>query len=257
MQIFRALFFPSRKSIFRRRYHPWISLNLKTNWPVFGRNNIIQLHREALQHIQSLPRDVVSNKPIQLPVLIGEFGIPYDLNNGIGFKTGDFSSHEEALSSYYAIFDLLGFSSTQWNYSVENSNVYGDNWNLENLSIFSREQQLDSNNIHSGGRAIRGFSRPYAPFVCGVRISTKFDAKTKHFMLKYLPFRENSNLGNPLTCTIVYLPNMQYQENEVKFTIKVRNGTYVMQKLATHHYIYVWSISEAVIDPISITISKP
>jgi len=105
------------------------------------------------------------------PVLIGEFGIPYDLDEGEAYRAwaggrrddAIWAKHEEALALMYDALDELLLNSTQWNYTASNRNdlMIGDGWNQEDLSIFSRDQQWDGGGPDSGGRAINGFCRPY------------------------------------------------------------------------------------------------
>jgi hypothetical protein len=84
-----------------------------------------------------------------VPTLIGEFGLQYDMNNKAGFQSGDFKPHEQVLNTYYQALDASLVSSTQWNYTPDNSNQWGDLWNTEDLSIFSRDQQRDPKDINS------------------------------------------------------------------------------------------------------------
>ena len=51
-------------------------------------------------------------------------------------------------------------SCTLWNYTADNSNGRGDQWNGEDLSLFSRDQQKDAADINSGGRALAAGTRP-------------------------------------------------------------------------------------------------
>jgi hypothetical protein len=113
------------------------------------------------------------------PTLIGEFGIPYDLNHGEAFEAwargerGEqvWTAHAEALSLMYDALDALKLSSTQWNYTASNRNDLrvGDGWNQEDLSIFSPDQ-VDApspNDPDAGARALLGFCRPYAQMAQG------------------------------------------------------------------------------------------
>jgi len=129
------------------------------------------------------------------PSLLGEFGIPYDLDDGaayVGWAAGRrdgelWSMHETALSLMYEAIDALGISSTQWNYTATNRNALriGDGWNQEDLSIFSRDQQDDPSDIDSGGRAVKGFSRPYPQHVQGRLMEFRFDAATGDLRLRF------------------------------------------------------------------------
>jgi hypothetical protein len=87
----------------------------------------------------------------------------------------------------YAAMDRLLISSTQWNYTAANRNdaATGDNWNQEDLSIYSRDQSTGPNDPDSGGRAVKGFSRPYARRIQGEPKSANFDAAAGTFTLVF------------------------------------------------------------------------
>lgn len=122
------------------------------------------------------------------PTLIGEFGIPYDMNDGEAFERwaeGDhgadvWRAHSQALGAMYDTMDQLLLSSTQWNYSATNANDLriGDGWNQEDLSIYSPDQTTSENDPTSGSRALEGFSRPYVQRGQGVIASMVFDARS-------------------------------------------------------------------------------
>jgi hypothetical protein len=160
-----------------------------------------------LGHIASLA-DTLS--PEGAPTLIGEFGIPFDLNDGEAYgawASGDRSSkpwrsHELALRLMYEAMDRLLISSTQWNYTAANRNdaATGDNWNQEDLSVYSSDQSTGPNDPDSGGRAVKGFSRPYARRVQGEPKSMTFDAARATFTLV---FDAEPNLPAP---TEIFVP---------------------------------------------------
>ena len=83
--------------------------------------------------LQQISRDRMGDPPM----LIGEFGIPYEMNGGEAFRTGDWSKQEVALDASYRAMDELLLHTTQWNYTADNSHDHGDQWNDEDLSIFS------------------------------------------------------------------------------------------------------------------------
>jgi glycosyl hydrolase family 5 len=148
------------------------------------------------------------------PTLIGEFGIPYDLEQGEAYAawaSGDRSSrpwrsHELALRLMYEAMDRLMISSTQWNYTAANRNdaATGDNWNQEDLSIYSRDQGTGPNDPDSGGRAVKGFCRPYARRVQGEPKSVKFDFEKGTFTLI---FDADPNVAEP---TEIYVPPVHF-----------------------------------------------
>jgi hypothetical protein len=166
-----------------------------------------------LDHIARLA-DTLS--PQGAPTLIGEFGIPFDLNEGEAYgawASGDrsskpWASHELALRLMYEAMDRLLISSTQWNYTAANRDdaVTGDNWNQEDLSIYSRDQDTGPNDPNSGGRAVKGFSRPYARRVQGEPKAMTFDAASATFTLV---FDAEPNLPAPteIFVPVIHFPN--------------------------------------------------
>jgi hypothetical protein len=118
------------------------------------------------------------------PTLIGEFGIPYDLNGGEAYRQwaeGErgaeiWSAHTAALTATYDALDALLLSSTQWNYTASNRNdpMVGDGWNQEDLSIWSPDQ-VEGDDPDSGARALEGFCRGYAQAAQGTLVSQRWD----------------------------------------------------------------------------------
>lgn len=144
---------------------------------VEGRANVQQIFNEGIASLVNTSQEGLGG----VPTLIGEFGLSYDINGKSAFEDEDFSAHELALSMYYDAIDANLVHSTQWNYTPDNSNQWGDNWNGEDLSIFSPDQQHDILDLHSGGRAVRGFCRPYMQVVAGTLLKRKFNHETAEF----------------------------------------------------------------------------
>jgi hypothetical protein len=148
------------------------------------------------------------------PTLIGECGIPFDLNGAEAyraFKAGDRSDtpwtpHIIALDLMYNALDTLLINSTQWNYTASNRNdlAIGDGWNQEDLSIFSRDQQTNPADINSGGRALAGFVRPYAMATQGIPRKMKFDRVTGLFDYTF-----DADPAAP-GATEIFVPRLQY-----------------------------------------------
>jgi glycosyl hydrolase family 5/cellulase (glycosyl hydrolase family 5) len=148
------------------------------------------------------------------PTLIGECGIPFDLNGAEAYRAfaaGDrtdtpWTSHIIALDLMYNALDTLLINSTQWNYTASNRNdlAIGDGWNQEDLSIFSRDQQSNPEDINSGGRALTGFVRPYAMATQGIPRKVKFDRLTGDFEFVFEADRTITRK------TEVFVPRLQY-----------------------------------------------
>ena len=148
------------------------------------------------------------------PTLIGEFGIPYDLDEGRAYEQWAngrrdrdvWASHVEALSGMYDAMDALLLHSTQWNYTASNRNSLrvGDGWNQEDLSIFSIDQRDTPEDPNSGGRAIEGFCRPFARAVQGRIVRMAFQRETRVF---HLELDADPAIEGP---TEIYAPRIWY-----------------------------------------------
>jgi hypothetical protein len=187
-------------TLFVKRYVPGIGLDLTRRGPVFG---IGAVERHFAYELREHVRHGVE-RMAGAPVVVGEFGIPFDLNGRAALRTGDFGVAERALDrSYRAVEDAL-VSSTIWNYTADNSNRYGDRWNDEDLSIFSPDQQHDPADLDSGGRALRAAVRPYAMATAGTPLRMRFDIGTRAFVYR---FRHDPAVAAP---TEIFLPRLHY-----------------------------------------------
>jgi hypothetical protein len=180
--------------------------DILTNKIVMGKKNVQEMFINQLSNIKSIANSIHGG----IPTLIGEFGLPYDLNKKEAFqkfKTNPedaWEKHIKLLTMYYNALDANLLHATQWNYTANNNNKWGDLWNLEDLSIFSRDQQLNPSEINSGGRAIEGFCRPHVVHCAGFPLKMEFNFKEKSFNLE---FSGDSSIKAP---TIIYVPKIHF-----------------------------------------------
>ena len=189
-----------------------VSLNPFTMKQLNGADEIEANYAQQLGRIKEASKTL----PGGAPTLIGEFGIPYDLDGGAAYQAwakGDHSAapwekHVIALDLMYNALDRHLLNSTHWNYTASNSNdpAIGDGWNQEDLSVFSRDQQSDPSDINSGGRAVEGFVRPFVRRCQGVLKEMKFDRASGNFEFT---FDADPAVG---AATEVYLPTIQYPD---------------------------------------------
>jgi hypothetical protein len=182
---------------------------LRDRW-VFGLRNIENMYVHQLGRFREASTAINGG----CPTLIGEFGIPYDINGARAYRKWDrgkrngriWKKHVQALDLMYNAMDRLFLNSTQWNYTASNRNDLraGDGWNQEDLSIFSRDQQTDKNDSSSGGRALEGFVRPFARLVQGTPLEMKFDLMSGLFVLV---FEADPDIPEP---TEIFVPALQY-----------------------------------------------
>ncbi|KAJ3308894.1 hypothetical protein HDU76_003782 [Blyttiomyces sp. JEL0837] len=74
----------------------------------------------------------------QNPCIMGEIGIPYDMDNRHAYHSGDYTAQEKAMDTNMRALESNLINFTLWNYVSDNCNEWGDGWNGEDLSIFSR-----------------------------------------------------------------------------------------------------------------------
>lgn len=167
-----------------KRFDPERSINLLTGEPLIGSQAIEDSYVAQLSRLKAMGDDV----PGGAPTLIGEFGLPFDLNEGEAYRRwaeGDrspeiWADHIRALELMYNSIDRLLLSSTQWNYTVSNSNdpAVGDGWNQEDLSVWS-PCQMDGQ--ADGTRARDGFRRPWVRRAQGEVLAQTYEPEVGRF----------------------------------------------------------------------------
>jgi len=149
------------------------------------------------------------------PVHLGEIGIPFDIDGGRAYRTGDFSLQERALDrSLRAIEDNI-MNTTIWNYTPDNDNARGDQWNGEDFSVFSRDQQRNPTDVSSGGRGLRAFLRPYPKATAGEPMRLSFEMNRRVFRYE---FSHDPLVEAP---TEVFVPRFQYPKG---YRVRVSDG---------------------------------
>lgn len=193
------------------------SLNPFTMKTLNGAGEIEDSYARQLGRIKEASNTI----PGGAPTLIGEFGIPFDLDGGAAYAAwarGDRSAapwekHVIALDLMYNALDRHLLNCTLWNYTASNRNdpAIGDGWNQEDLSVFSRDQQIAKGDINSGGRAVAGFVRPFAHAVQGTLKEMRFDRAAVAFTLT---FDADAAIAR---ATEIYVPDVQYTDG---FTVE-------------------------------------
>ncbi len=213
-------------TLFIKRFVPFLGLDVDTGKFVLGHRRVQRSFIERLARLKFETEERMGS----IPTLIGEFGIPFDLQDKRAYRTGDFSQQVQAMDRTFQALEANLLSGTLWNYTADNDNRRGDQWNDEDLSIFSRDQQADPGDLNSGGRALEAVVRPYARRVAGEPLEMAFDLKRRAFTLT---FRHDPAVSAP---TEVYVPNFQYPDGCL---VKVSDGAYELdqeaQVLFFHH----------------------
>ncbi|MBG0786269.1 MAG: cellulase family glycosylhydrolase [Anaerolineaceae bacterium] len=203
-------------TLITKQYRAFAGIDLITENVVLGSGRVKKMFRRVLGGIKSRTMEKLGD----VPTLIGEFGIPYDMYAKKAYETGNFSKQELALDRSFQALEANLLHATLWNYTPDNSNAHGDLWNEEDLSIFSRDQQTNPMDIDSGARAPTAFIRPYPQATAGEPLALSFNMRSKCFKFSFL--------GDPtLTApTEIFVPEYHYGAG-IKITVS--DGTYDYQ----------------------------
>jgi hypothetical protein len=114
--------------VLRGRYlHPAFAIKI-------GETAIRNCLRDQLKSLRQEGIDRAGNHPC----ILTEFGIPYDMDDKKAYKTGDYSSQSAALdANYFAVEGANIEGHCLWVYAAYNDHARGDQWNGEDLSIYS------------------------------------------------------------------------------------------------------------------------
>ena len=185
-----------------QRYIPWLGLDICDNKPRWrlGRARVRRDFVKQVGRLKQRSEELAEG----VPTWVGETGIPFNLDGGSSYSSGDFDAQVEALDDSLQALEanLVGYA--LWNYTADNNNLRGDQWNGEDLSIYSPAQQTGSGGLNDGGRALEAVVRPHALVVAGEPLQMSFDIKTKIFEFQ---FRPDPEVEAP---TEFFVPSLQY-----------------------------------------------
>ena len=200
-------------TLFTRRFNPHFNFNLFGLRPLIGEADIRAYFSEQFGRFRAYADEALGDAPI----VVGEFGVPIDMNGAAAYHSGDFSRQSQALDYNLRALDDHLLNYTLWNYTPDNSNERGDGWNGEDLSIFSRDQQSDPSDIDSGGRALSAVARPYARKVAGEPLNMRFDMRRGLFTFS---FRADARVTE---ATELFVPNSQFPDG---YRVEVSDGEF-------------------------------
>lgn len=210
-------------TLVKKQYIPF--LGLSSDGVIFGKKKVKKHYEKHLAWMESETKEHFGN----VPSLLGEFGIPFDMNKRKAFKTGNFNIQAKALDRSIGIAEKNLRSYTLWNYTADNTNERGDQWNGEDLSIYSESQKDNYEGINSGGRALEAAIRPFPKKVNGKLLEYHYDFKTKQLTIR-MDVKELSKYP-----TEIFLPEFTYGDNFKVYSKDARLAFDKTERILLYH----------------------
>lgn len=193
---------------------PWLGVDTGEVPPkiTFGRKNRRKIFADIIGQFVHRAKAELGDAP----VVVGETGVPFNMHGKRAYRDGDFAKQAQALDDVIQALEANFVNFTLWNYTADNDNTHGDQWNDEDLSIFSRDQQKGTGEINDGGRALAAVIRPYAVRTPGEPVASGFDMRSGMFQYT---FRFDPAIQAPL---VVFVPKFHYPKGVVVEVTKGR-----------------------------------
>lgn len=237
-------------TLFLQRWTPYFTVDPRTRMPAFGSAAVQRMHTRQLRDIKNYGQ----NQMRGAPSLIGETGIPFNLNGAKAYRTGDYRAQEDAMDNTISCLEENLLSFTLWCYTADNCHAYGDLWNREDLSLISVDTYKMSDRSSSSrssssdsltgilstpesqplkrdacARAPRAFVRPHAQRIAGVPSKSRFSLKHVRYELRFdsdALKRDGGLLSALPRTTEVFVPHLHYPRG---YTVAVSDGAFAIE----------------------------
>ncbi|RPB23048.1 glycoside hydrolase [Terfezia boudieri ATCC MYA-4762] len=202
------------------------------------KDQLIAIREEGIQNIG------------QTPCLFSEIGIPYDMDKKAAYSSGDYSSQIHAMDANQFALEGAKVGFTLWTYCTTNDHTWGDQWNGEDLSIFSvddnavsaaefnpdgkTQAMIETSSIApssassemtadparqpsitvAGNRAAEAFIRPAPIYTAGTLVKYGFDLARVTFELK-LEAGQSTQESSP---TEIFVPPLHFPKDQMSVT---------------------------------------
>ena len=221
-----------------RVFIPFFSVDIVADKVILGKKRVLQSFIDQQARIKSISATRLGG----VPTILGEFGVPFNMPLGLDYLFNWFWFQEQALDAYFSALETNLLSATIWNYTADNSNFFGDHWNQEDLSIFSRDQERSGAGPDSGGRALPAIVRPYAQRLSGEPLRMAFDLRQKRFDLE---FGHDPRVQAP---TEIFVPTLHYPRG---CHVEVSDGMYELD--AERQTLLYWPTPDRQIHQVTLT----
>ncbi|KAF7547352.1 hypothetical protein G7Z17_g7784 [Cylindrodendrum hubeiense] len=229
------------------KHHSFMSVNVQglsrgmfiLNALYFGPQALRRNYKKQIANVANHGK--LSLGPV--PTIIGEVGIPYDINGSAAFATGWYDKQRELMNALISAMEdnFVGF--TLWNYNPHNRFEYGDGWNKEDFSIINgddigehssgrqdyRNRSHEDDELYRGGRVLDVVIRPYAAKIAGTPIRSDWDHRSLRYEFEWSSEGggEKQTTSDDLSAdksrlTEIFIPNYHYAKHEI--SVKVSDG---------------------------------
>ncbi|KAK6530213.1 hypothetical protein TWF694_003577 [Orbilia ellipsospora] len=211
----------------------------------------LAIFRPANPDTQDLDIAVNKIKNTPTPLLIGETGIPFDMNNQSAYEDGNMHKQLVMMNAICGAMERLMMNWTLWTLSLEadclrNSDgtlgapfACGEGWNSEDLSLVSRDPAMTEvpfdpsrpnpappvnddghiltrgrlfGDLYKGCRATGAWVRPYAPKTAGDPKVAGFEAPKAMYKMTYVASNGDTDISRT---TEIFVPVYHYMRREV------------------------------------------
>ena len=234
-------------TLYLGRYFANVSFDVQSGVPALGRNHVFNMLCRQLREL----KHIGAHEMCGVPTLIGECGIPFDMHGYRAYKTGDYAQPLRAMDATVSAMEENLLHYTLWCYTADHCAKWGDNWNLEDLSIFSPELHNVPGDPYSGGRALHAVARPYATHVAGLPHTSRFHMATGRYGLGFTTAaaaaaaaaaatgEEGPSSSSSSGETLIFVPMLHYPSG---FDVFVSDGEVVelrsSPRLRCRHLVY-------------------
>ncbi|KAG0634791.1 glycoside hydrolase superfamily [Tuber brumale] len=213
--------------------------------------------------LKAMKQEGVDNMGLT-PCVFTEIGIPYDMDDKYAYETGDYISQIRAMDANHYALEGAQVGFTLWTYCAGNTHEWGDQWNGEDLSIFSLDDRppnssattndsttiVDATNlkralttstmsttrtdlqkvtpdaIAAGSRAAEAFVRPSPVYTAGTIVESGFTLSSATFDLKLVAGKSTEET----TPTEMFVPPFHFPKDGTAVTVSGGKWEYDIER---------------------------
>jgi hypothetical protein len=166
----------------------------------------------------------------KVPMVIGEIGVSYDINNAEAFRTGCYDKQRDLINGLISAMEDNKLHYTLWNFNPANRVAYGDGWNKEDFSVINgddiiengpikpdyRNEAHENDELYKGGRVLDVIIRPYAVKTAGLPKKSNWNHKTLRFQYSWTSTATKDSTDEKAHLTEIFIPAYHYDRYELR-----------------------------------------